>query len=47
MLERPRVDRSLSLSGAHASMGRQADAAIKLFVEDRNAAGARSACTLD
>jgi ABC-type branched-subunit amino acid transport system substrate-binding protein len=39
MSERPSVGLSLSLSGAHAAIGRQADPAIKLFVEDRNAAG--------
>ncbi len=30
---------SLSLSGAYAAMGRQAEAALKLFVDDLNAAG--------
>lgn len=33
------VGLSLSLSGAYAAMGRQAEAALKLFVDDLNAAG--------
>src|ERR1700751_5982187 len=39
MPERLSVGLSLSLSGAYAPMGRQAEAAIKLFVDDLNAAG--------
>jgi branched-chain amino acid transport system substrate-binding protein len=39
MPERLSVGLSLSLSGAYAAMGRQAEAAIKLFVDDLNAAG--------
>ena len=39
MPERLRVGLSLSLSGAYAAMGRQAEAAVKLFVDDLNAAG--------
>lgn len=39
MAERLSVGLSLSLSGIHAAMGRQAEAAIKLFVDDLNAAG--------
>jgi len=36
MPERLSVGLSLSLSGAYAAMGRQAEAAIKLFVDDLN-----------
>jgi branched-chain amino acid transport system substrate-binding protein len=39
MAERLSVGLSLSLSGRYATMGRQAEAAIKLFVDDVNAAG--------
>ena len=39
MPELPSVGLSLPLSGTHAAIGRQADPVIKLFVEDRNAAG--------
>ncbi len=39
MRERLSVGLSLSLSGVYAAMGRQAEAAIKLFVGDLNAAG--------
>jgi branched-chain amino acid transport system substrate-binding protein len=39
MPERLRVGLSLSLSGAYAAMGRQAEAAVKLFVDDLNASG--------
>lgn len=39
MVERLSVGLSLSLSGGYAAMGRQAEAAIKLFVDDLNAAG--------
>ncbi len=39
MAERLSVGLSLSLSGGYAAMGRQAEAAIKLFVDDLNAAG--------
>ncbi len=39
MPQRLSVGLSLSLSGAYAAMGRQAEAAIKLFVDDLNAAG--------
>lgn len=39
MPERLSVGLSLSLSGAYAAMGRQAEAAIKLLVDDLNAAG--------
>ena len=39
MRERLSVGLSLSLSGAYAAMGRQAEAAIKLLVDDLNAAG--------
>ena len=39
MPERLSVGLSLSLSGAYAAMGRQAEAAIKLFVDDLNSAG--------
>ena len=39
MRERLRIGLSLSLSGAYAAMGRQAEAAIKLLVDDLNAAG--------
>lgn len=39
MAERLSVGLSLSLSGSYAAMGRQAEAAIKLFVGDLNAAG--------
>ncbi len=39
MPERLSVGLSLSLSGAYAAMGRQAEAAIKLFVDDLNATG--------
>lgn len=42
MRERLSVGLSLSLSGAYAAMGRQAEAAIKLFVDDLNAAGGLS-----
>ncbi len=39
MAERLSVGLSLSLSGGYAAMGRQAEAAVKLFVDDLNAAG--------
>jgi branched-chain amino acid transport system substrate-binding protein len=39
MPERLSVGLSLSLSGAYAAMGRQAEAALKLFVDDLNTAG--------
>jgi branched-chain amino acid transport system substrate-binding protein len=39
MAERLSIGLSLSLSGAYAAMGRQAEAALKLFVDDLNAAG--------
>ena len=39
MPERLLLGLSLSLSGAYAAMGRQAEAAVKLFVDDLNAAG--------
>src|SRR5262249_58132438 len=39
MAQRLRVGLSLSLSGAYAAMGRQAEAAVKLFVDDVNATG--------
>jgi len=39
MRERLSVGLSLSLSGTYAAMGRQAEAAIKLFVDDLNASG--------
>src|SRR5512146_3232869 len=39
MPERLSVGLSLSLSGAYAAMGRQAEAALKLFVDNLNAAG--------
>lgn len=42
MRERLSVGLSLSLSGAYAAMGRQAEAAIKLFVDDLNASGGMS-----
>src|SRR5579863_452337 len=39
MPERLLLGLSLSLSGAYAAMGRQAEAAVKLFVDDLNSAG--------
>ena len=39
MPQRLSVGLSLSLSGAYAAMGRQAEAALKLFADDLNAAG--------
>lgn len=39
MPERLSVGLSLSLSGGYAAMGRQAEAALKLFVDDLNAGG--------
>jgi branched-chain amino acid transport system substrate-binding protein len=39
MPQRLRVGLSLSLSGGYAAMGRQAEAAVKLFVDDVNATG--------
>jgi branched-chain amino acid transport system substrate-binding protein len=39
MPERLSVGLSLSLSGAYAAMGRQAEVAIKLFVDDLNSGG--------
>jgi branched-chain amino acid transport system substrate-binding protein len=39
LAERVRIGLSLSLTGAYANMGRQAEAALQLFVADTNSAG--------
>ena len=44
MPERLLLGLSLSLSGAYAAMGRQAEAAVKLFVDDLNSAGGVNVC---
>ena len=39
MVAKVRIGLSLSLTGAYATMGRQAEAALQLFVSDTNSSG--------